>query len=474
MNTMAHSPVNDADPAEYALADYAVALTYEDLPQGTRDHLRNVIVDAMGIAIGAFRKDHASGMIPEDLALSSFGANKGVALWSGRGRVPSEIAAQCNATWAEVLDFQDVVVDPRNNGHLAVTLVPAVLAIAARESASGAQVITALAAGLEVAISVLRAVGREHRNAGRGFRTTSIAAPIGAAIACGKLLGLDRTQMLDAMGLAGACSPNGLMPSLSAENGRFGMDKDWVNGLAAQLGVNSADLASRGMTGSDRVVTGDKGMIASHAHGDAAPLVAPAAGAPNVGSVALKKFAACYGVHSAMEATIVLMTQKGLTPQDIDKIVINAKADSTKTLAGRDISNHLAARFSLPYSVASAAVRGTSSTLQDFEEPSIFDPDVLSFMERVELIADPVLTAWHDETGGFPSRIEVHAGGFVHELRIDYPVGSLQRPMGWEEIAAKFTDLTEGQWSDEARSAVLAKAEGFADLSDVNDLLDLM
>jgi 2-methylcitrate dehydratase PrpD len=79
-----------------------------------------------------------------------------------------------------------------------------------------------------VTLAVLRAVGGAHRAQGRGFRTSSIGSPIGATVACARLLGLDLDQTLNAMGIVGACANKGLMPSLSPRRGNFGDDKDWV------------------------------------------------------------------------------------------------------------------------------------------------------------------------------------------------------------------------------------------------------
>jgi 2-methylcitrate dehydratase PrpD len=467
--------MTDVAPPEHALADYAARLTYADIEPGAARHVADLIFDTVGIAIGAFAGGHESGIIPEDHVLATVGnTGRGATLWSGRGTVPADQAALCNGTFAEVLDYQDTVVDPRNNGHAGVTIVPAAFAVAEREGRSGAELIAAVTAGLEVTIAVVRAVGRRHRSEGRGFRTTSIGAPLGAAVACGKLVRLGRDGLLNAMGLAGACAPNGLMPSLSPSNGSFGMDKDWVNGLAAQLGVNSADLAKRGMTASDRVVTGDRGIAASHAHGDAAALVAPKRGAPDIANVALKKYAACYGVHTAMEAASGLAAENGLSPGDIDEVVVRIKADSAVTLGGRTIANHMAARFSLPYAVASAVCRGSGASMHDFDEPAIHDAAVLAYMDRVRVVADPELTRFHDETGGFPAHVELHAGGKVHERRIDYPPGSFQRPMPRGELEAKFAELTEGRWPAGGRDAFVATAARMADLGDIRELTRLL
>ncbi|HPF46335.1 MAG: MmgE/PrpD family protein [Alphaproteobacteria bacterium] len=461
-----HSP-------EYYLAKYASELSFDDIDKLAKQHISHLIFDAIAISIGAYNNGHQSGLINENFILENYHNMGSVRLWSGRGKMTADLAALCNGTWTEVLDFQDVVVDPRNNGHLGVTIIPAACATAEREGCSGAKLITAVAAGLEASIAVLRAVGRRHRSDGRGFRTTSLAAPLGAAVACAKLLDLGVAGILNAMGIAGACSPNGLMPSLSATNGSFGMDKDWVNGQAAQLAVNAADLAARGMTASDRVATGEMGIIASHSHGDSQPLKVPEKGAPNIGLISLKKFAACYGVHSAMEATLNLIKSHDIKIADIGKIIVRVKADSAKTLSTRSISNHMAARFSLPYAVASAAIRGDQSSLEDFEEPAIFDKDVLELMKIIEIVADPDLTDFHSRTGGFPAHVEIKTKDASFDQRIDYPVGSMQRPMTWQEIEEKFIALTTPHFSIDRQQKILEAGRDISKLISLEELTSL-
>lgn len=464
-------------PAEHDLTDYVLALGYDGMDEASRSFVSAVILDTVGIAVGAFAAGHRAGLICEDdlLACSPSGpSGPGLAsLWSGRGGGFPEDVALCNGTWAEVLDYQDTVVDPRNNGHAAVTIVPAALAVAEAVHASGQDLIAAVAGGLEATLAILRAVGRNHRAEGRGFRTTSIAAPVGAALACAKLLGLDPSRALHAAGICGACTPCGLMPSLSPTSGLFGIDKDLANGIAAQLAVRSARFAAGGMTGSDAVVTGERGILASHAHGDALPLETPSGGTPNLRHVALKKIPACYGCHSAMEAAAWICANNGLTAADVERVTVAVKADSAETLSGRKITNHMAARFSLPYCVALAITRG-SPGLADFEAPAIHDDAVLSLMTKIHLEPDVELTEFHRRTGGFPARVTVGAGGGRHERRVDYPLGSFQRPMTPADLEDKLTALTDGHWSEPRRRQVFDKSWRLAELDDVRELTALL
>ena len=455
---------------EADLIAYALALSYDDMADNQRAHIVNLVIDVFGTAMGAAALGHESGAICEAYAIERRAGGKGEAtLWSGNGRLPSDEAALCNSTWAEVLDYQDVIVRPRNNGHAGEIIVPAAIAIAEFVKADGRSLIAALAAGLEVTIAILDAVGRRHRSDGRGFRTTAIAAPLGASIACAKLLGLDADRTLDALGIAGACAISGLMPSLSSSEGRFGMDKDLAIGLAAQLAVNAARLAQRGMTASHAVLTGERGILASHAHGDARPLAIPARGAPNIRDAALKKYAASYGVHASVEAVLTIMSAQVVRPDEIQKIIVRVKDDSVETLSARTLANHVAARFSLPYCVASAAMRGHCD-LADFEPEAIQDLGVREMMTKVELVADPVLTDFHRRTGSFPGEVELVTARGTFALRIDYPRGTRERPMESREVDAKFRALTARRFSGEAQEGFLALARGLAGLADIGEL----
>ncbi|MDG1022197.1 MAG: MmgE/PrpD family protein [Emcibacteraceae bacterium] len=464
---------SDTSP-DWLLAKYAYELSYSDIDESARDHIVQMIFDVIIISIGAYNEKHGSGLINEDFNLKHNKSEEGSTLWSGRGKMPANLAALCNGTWAEILDYQDVVVDPRNNGHLGVTIIPAAFAVAEREGSSGEELITAIAAGLEVAIAVLRAVGRRHRSEGRGFRTTSIAGPLGASVACAKLLNLDIKQIAYTMGMAGACSPNGLMPSLAPGNGSFGMDKDWVNGQAAQLAVNSADLVKHGMTASDRVVTGEMGIVASHSHGDGQELKVPKGGTPNISNISLKKYACCYGVHSAIEAAKAICIDKGINSDDIDKVFVQVKADSAKTLSTRKISNHMAARFSLPYAVALAVIKKDDISMHDFEEPAIFDQKIIQMMERIEIIADEDLTEFHVQTGGFPGKVEIVVGDIKYSERIDYPAGSSQRPMSWGDMGHKSAELTANHYSDEQRQKIITAGKEIPAVHDINQFSKLL
>ena len=80
--------------------------------------------------------------------------------------------------------------------HPGCVVVPAAWALAARHGSGGVALLKAVLWGYEAATRVGMAVGPEHY---RIFHNTATCGPFGSAVAAGALLGLDRSQMIDAL-----------------------------------------------------------------------------------------------------------------------------------------------------------------------------------------------------------------------------------------------------------------------------------
>src|SRR5262249_56554068 len=89
--------------------------------------------------------------------------------------------------------------EPWTGSHASGTVLPAALAVAERERASGPAFLAALAVGFEVSARIARtAVGLETV---RGFHNPGTQGPFGAAAAVGKLYGLNAERLTDALRL---------------------------------------------------------------------------------------------------------------------------------------------------------------------------------------------------------------------------------------------------------------------------------
>jgi hypothetical protein len=147
-------------------------------------------------------------------------------------------------------------------------IVPALLAIAPRCQATGAQMVDAYIAGFEVFGKLGRALNTQHYK--RGWHATGTFGALASAVACGRMLGLNTAQMVTALGIA-ASSASGLRANFGS------MVKPLHAGLAARAGLQAALLAQAGHDASAVVMEHGYGYLSVFNAGighDPAPLLA--------------------------------------------------------------------------------------------------------------------------------------------------------------------------------------------------------
>ena len=175
----------------------------------------------------------------------------------GGERVALERAALANTICCNALDFEPVGPE----GHVGVIAVPVALAFADWRGSSGAAVLTALIAGLDVSGRIGAAWRRDTSGskvvglpAVRGAPHSIFAATVPAAM----LLGLDHESIRNALGIA---SYSAHVPTLRKvlESYDPPMTKyDHMGGMAL-AGIDAARLAQHGFTGDREAFEGEYG-----------------------------------------------------------------------------------------------------------------------------------------------------------------------------------------------------------------------
>jgi 2-methylcitrate dehydratase PrpD len=459
--------------SERALVDFALAAEADRLNGSGLRHLKHLVLDTVAIALGAA----ARGPTAAHRALPIIAPSDGPAsLWGlGRSAEP-HAAAFVNATNAEVMDFQEVLIDGRNNGHAAAVMVPALLALAEARGASGRDLITALAVGLEVNWRLLRALGRSHRTGERGIRTTALGAPVATALAGARLIGADHATAHHALSLAASALPTGLLAAMAPTNGAYSADKDTAVGLSARHAVEAVLFAEAGIDAAPGAITGARGWLATYGQETAGPLEAPDPAFPAIERYAMKRYPANFGVQCAITATLDLRARLGAVMPD--RLVVAVKTSSAASLAARDIPNPLAARFSLAYAVAWTWLHGAPG-LAAFEEPAIGDAAVLAFMDRVEIVASAEFEAEHHRSGRFPARVAALVDGREEAETVMDPWSDLEGANldqdGLERVLReKVRALLDGHWSEAKIEALFVAVDGLDSARDMADLTDLL
>ena len=335
-------------------------------------------------------------------------------------------AATMNAAASHISEQDDV-----HNGsvfHPAAVVFPAALATAQHIGASGREFLAAAVAGYEVGIRVGEFLGRSHY---RVFHTTGTAGPIAAAVAAGRLLGLDRPAMLDAIGSAGTQSA-GLWEFLrDAAN-----SKQLHVAKAAGDGLMAAFLAREGFAGARRILEGAQGMAAGmSSDADPAKLTDRLGRRWALLETSFKFHASCRHTHPAADALLNLIEASDLQPADILTITAHVHQAALDVLG--PVTNPRTvhqAKFSMPATLGLIASHRRAGMAQFDGFPD--DALARSFLDRVEMQLDAEIDA------AYPARwigkVSVTtADGRRLRRRVEEPRGDPGNTLSRPEIEAK-------------------------------------
>jgi len=360
-------------------------------------------------------------------------------------RLAAPWAALVNGTAAHALDFDDNF-DPAK-AHASAVLVPAILALAEQEGASGRACLDAYVVGLQVMGRVGQGLNPAHRN--RGWHATGTVGALGAAAACARLLRLPEREAAFALSIATSLAGGSMA--------QFGtMTKPVHAGLAAKAGVIAASLAREGIdaglgaldgpTGMNRLMVGPdleelRAGLTHIEHGQTLRFETAGVGEPLLilsSGLKVKRFPNCGSAHRAMDGLLALRQRHGFAASNIAQIRVSAPASHLANLMYEDPATPAAAKFSLEYALATIALHGRCA-LGDFSEAAVAAPEPRALFPLIRRV--PV----DKGEGEFPTRVEVALeDGTTHSIEIEMPVGSLAAPLSGRQYATKFDECAAG------------------------------
>ncbi len=396
--------------------------TYDTLPKEVIDITKTLLFDAVSNTLGGIASD--KGKIGIQFAKMTGGFPEATVLGTGE-KVSAAAAALANGELQNGLDYDPVP-------HIPPILMPAVMAIAEQQHSTGKEMLTALAVGGEVAIRLsdvlMNAMRRSLAETGKtpDVFGNSNEHIIGAAVACGMLLGLSREQLAQCIGIsAGICS----LP----------ICRDWENTMPktmikyfpaawlAHSAVCAAQLASLGYTGNAYTLDSEYGFPAIYCR---IPGVwEPEEVIRDIGktwkwlTMGLKPYPACRYLHSDLDCFYKLMDEYHFGPNEIDEI----RCYSADFVAHPDqmaVSNQVDAQFSGPYTLA-MALYGYEVGPAWQNKSALTDPRIRSFMSKVKMLrseryyeqkkTDPL--SWY-------AKVEIDAHGQTYTAECDYSSGT--------------------------------------------------
>ena len=360
------------------VAEYAARYRYEDIPPDVLDRAKQCITDTIATVI--FGYDLPWSRIVVAYAEKNGAGGKSRILGPGGAAVHAPAAALANGALAHAFEM-DNLTWPSTGVHPGATLLVPGLAVAQERGIGGRELIAAFVAGAEVMIRIGRAT--HHSNEGRGFHAPGTTGPFGAAVACGRLMGLDAERMRNALGVAGSLAC-GLMEF--ARSGTGAMVKRLHLGRAAESGVLAASLAADGFTGPVSVLEGECGFLRVFCGNDfdAQELTRGLGESYATRSIMLKRFPCHITAHTSVQAILDLRAEHGYTGTDVASIHIAGNDKMARVNNIPSPADIMMAQYSIPFCVALAHVRDPRDP-RAFDDTALQDPQIRSLAECVTI-----------------------------------------------------------------------------------------
>lgn len=447
------------------------AFRYEQLPAEVIDAVKKQILDYIGVAMGGACQTGANEI--RELTLEMGGAPHSMVFGTG-DMVPAPNAAQSNATDGHCLDFDDVHEEAVM--HPGVVTIPTSFAMADYVGGiSGKDLIAAVALGGDM-ISRLGLATRPGENIHQfGWHFTTLNGFVTAAAVAGRILGFDAEKINYAMGIGyhQACG-NGQAVKDGAHTKRLGP------GFACRGGIYAAMLAAKGVTGATNIFEGLNGFFKVYHEGHYSRdiLVGELGERWESLNISIKPYPCCRGVHPAIDCALRLREEFGVTPENLDKLVIALGEGPTFLLctpleAKKFPRNVVDAQFSIPWGASVAISRGAPG-LKDYTAEAIQSQDILDITAKVVIETDTSLNS----TGLEPVRMTAYLkDGSVKEVYTDTATGSPDQPISFEQSEVKFrmlVDSAEKRISKENEDKVIAMVKDLENISDIRDLIRLL
>ena len=422
---MDESPTTTTQGLSRQIAEFTVSLSLDRLPANVLSNAKLAILDCLGVSVLAAGEEIGDKLLR--YARNNLGSGP-CTVWGADFTLNPRDAALVNGTLAHGLDFDD-------RGHASTYTLAATLAASEGCRASGARTLEAFIAGREAMMTLEPLFARRSSGIGpgaRGWHSNGILGPIAAACAASKVLDLDVSGTLTAIGLAtGSCG------ALTRDGGT--MAKPFRVGHAASAGLTCAYLAQEGFTSDDTAIEARYGLL--EAVGPLQEDILEALGR-GLGSdyrlgreVKLKRFGSCTATHDGVEAMLRMVEEKGpLAASEVDFIECDMHP---YPLVRMQPERGFEGRFSMAYCLSLALLYGELHA-ESFTDERARDPELRNLLERFRHVP-----------GSDSLVVHLKDGATVTE-----PVRTPADLKGREAVLNKFDACVGGVLSDAQRAAV--------------------
>jgi 2-methylcitrate dehydratase len=432
------------------------------------------LVDTVAVSLGAL--PHPPAQLGRKYA-RLFETPNGATLWGTGERVNVEAATLVNGAPLRGYDYNDFYFG-KAAGHPS-DIIPGLLALAEWRGYSGDQVLSALAIGYDVCISLFDTFDIDANGWDYPMLVT-----IAAVCAFSRLIGLSTAQAREAIAIAvvsNYVSDESESHELNTR-GDLTMWKRFNGSDAIRHAVYACLLAESGIEGVVRPFEGRSGLLAKIRTPDEAiqrlfDRLDPSRPLKRVMEVRFKRWPVGSRGQSAIQSALSLAGKVGnmaqarsvnvYTDEMVYDHLVRRRADPWHPIS-RETADH-----SLPYIVTAALLEGQLK-LESFDVERVMDPARQAFLnEKVKVEIDPDLC--RGAAGGFITRVEVtDADGTVFKGDAKPHPGHPLQPLTRADLEAKFFENVDPIFDHERSTQILQAIWAFDSQPDVKHLVGLM
>jgi 2-methylcitrate dehydratase PrpD len=285
-------------------------------------------------------------------------------------------AALVNAAAGHAYDFDDTSYTGIMHGSVAV--LPAALAMAEQCGAGGKLLLEAFIAGVEVEYAIAEFCTTHIYY--KGWWTSGVYGPLGAAAAAARILELDTRHTAHAMSLA-VCHSSGMKVSFGSDAKPLGI------GRAASVGIESALLAFAELTGPNNAFEGKNGFLSlfnDDQHAVDVGLQLAHKWRLTEPGILFKSFPVCSAAQAGAELAANLIQRHQLESADIVNVACEVPPLVNISLVYHQPKTIREAQFSMQYAVGCILAFGDIK-LEHLTEDVLAGTDLQQQMQKVTM-----------------------------------------------------------------------------------------
>jgi 2-methylcitrate dehydratase PrpD len=438
------------------IVSYVCRTRFGDLPGPVVLRAKEVLADTVSVIASGAQEDEVKSLTKR---LVDPKARQVASLIGSGARTEPSKAALINGTAGTFLELDEG--NQFGRGHPGVHVVPAALAVAEEGRLSGQDLLTALVLGYEIGTRIGLACKIRMSMHPHGTWGT-----VGAAVAVAKLMGYGEAAMREMINVS---SSLGLATSRRTmlEGGTV---RNVYSGTSNFMGVLAHQLVQSGFTGEADGLKTVYGSVVSDTF-------SPEVMTDELGTrfeIArnyFKMHACCRYNHGTLDALEKILSQRPITAGDVESVDVETYSLAAQ-LCDRNPQNMLAAKFSIPFAVATLLVHGRTD-VTCFTAEAVRKEAVQALAKRVEVKEDPKLTAMMPARR--PSRVKVTLkNGEKLEAEVTMNKGDFEDPYGPAELERKYFSLADPVWGHAKAEQIRSRVMSVEEIEDINQVTALI